>query len=263
MRTSGALAIKPQHRDSNCLKMKCEFSFAHYIETLLRFKKNNYKIGKVCDFNELAKNDSFIILRHDVDFSLEHALKIAKIEARIGLQSTYFILLHSPYYNALSKSNMMIIKEISSLGHEIGLHYDTDLLHWSVKKTNSVIQNEISIIEMITNKKVMSIAQHNTSIAQNRLNLKSYDLIDANSNTIQSSVTYISDSVQNWRSGCMCNHVMHTKKLQILTHPIWWDDYQKPRDLILNEIIQNSNNMIKSEILNTKMIYKQYLKKYE
>lgn len=34
--------------------------------------------------------DSCVVLRHDVDFCLDDALKIAKIENKIGVKSTFF-----------------------------------------------------------------------------------------------------------------------------------------------------------------------------
>ena len=50
-------------------------------------------------------NNSFF-LRHDVDISLKKALEMAEVEATRKLHSTYYILLSSPYYNALSPENL-------------------------------------------------------------------------------------------------------------------------------------------------------------
>ena len=63
------------------MKFNCDFSYRHYLE-VLNYAKKTYKIGPIRDYNSLKKNKKFILLRHDVDFSLIHALELAKIEAK-------------------------------------------------------------------------------------------------------------------------------------------------------------------------------------
>lgn len=59
-----------------------------------------------------------IILRHDVDLLPKNALVFAKIQHEQGLKGTY-------YFRAVPESwDEAIIKEIASLGHEIGYHYE-------------------------------------------------------------------------------------------------------------------------------------------
>ena len=65
-----------------------------------------------------------IILRHDVDLDIYPAYKMALLENEIGVKSTFFILLNAQSYNPLSINNKNILREISSLGFEIGLHFD-------------------------------------------------------------------------------------------------------------------------------------------
>ena len=96
--------------------------------------KKEFTIGTIGEYEKLRKSKKFLILRHDVDFSLDYALKLAKKEAKNEIKSTYFILLHGEYYNPFDKKNTKIIKEISNLGHEIGLHYDTDFFQNHLKK---------------------------------------------------------------------------------------------------------------------------------
>lgn len=58
-------------------------------------------------------------IRHDVDLKPENSLRIAKIEAELGVRTTYYFRMVPESYNE------DIILEISSLGHEIGYHYET------------------------------------------------------------------------------------------------------------------------------------------
>lgn len=76
------------------------------------------------DYLNYSNFNKAVILRHDVDFSLEKALEMAEIEKKEEVQSTYFILLSTNFYNIFSKESCDIIKKIQSLGHNIGLHFD-------------------------------------------------------------------------------------------------------------------------------------------
>jgi len=205
------------------MKWKCNFSYKHYFE-VLDYAKKNYSIGKINQYSKIRKKDRFILLKHDVDLSLDHALKMAQLEKKHEIESTYFVLLHSQFYNALSQSSLEIIKKISRLGHEIGLHYDTAFLPRSTVKAALQLKQEAQILENITGKKIVSTAQHNVSIADRRnFLLLTKGFIDVRSDKLIQLGTYISDSAKNWRTGCMCKHVGKVEKLLILTHPIWWN----------------------------------------
>ena len=65
------------------------------------------------------KPDDFVIIRHDVDRMPYRALDMAKLESKKGIKSTYYF--RSKKHTFKPK----IIKEISSLGHEIGYHYES------------------------------------------------------------------------------------------------------------------------------------------
>ena len=137
----------------------CDFSLKHYFDVLVSLK-NEYAIGTLKEFERLKKSKKFIILRHDVDFSLEYALELAKKESEHKIRSTYFVLFNGEYYNPFDNKNSKIIKEISDLGHEIGLHYDTSFLPKSSRKEIEIIKKEINMLEIITHKKIISVAQH-------------------------------------------------------------------------------------------------------
>lgn len=238
---------------------KCNFSYKHYFE-VLDYAKKEYVIGTIREFKKLRKKKKFIILRHDIDYSLEHALKMAEEENNHGLKSTYFIMLHNPLYNALTENSISAIKKISHLGHEIGLHYDTIFLPRTRNEALRDIKKEVTILEDICGKRVTSVAQHNPTINPKLKDDIITHFLDARSTEITDTCRYISDSIQNWRSGCMCNHIDKENKIQILTHPIWWSNKHKLRDHILDELIKKENNRIGAIIESYRQIYVEYLK---
>ena len=80
---------------------------------------------KIVDYRSIPWGQRFILWRHDCDLSLNRSLALARIEAEMGLRSTFFINPHSEFYNLHESSQIAMIKEINQLGHDIGLHFDT------------------------------------------------------------------------------------------------------------------------------------------
>jgi hypothetical protein len=78
--------------------MKCAFDLAHYGELLAAAKSGGYRFAGFD--HEPAPGD--LLLRHDVDLSLDAALTLAGLEAEAGVQATYFLMTQSIFYNLAS-----------------------------------------------------------------------------------------------------------------------------------------------------------------
>jgi len=94
-----------------------DFTIKSYTRLLGVLRVRGYFFQTVESFIKAPK-DKTIILRHDVDRIPDNALKLAKLEHELGIGSTY-------YFRAVQESwNENIIREIASIGHEIGYHYE-------------------------------------------------------------------------------------------------------------------------------------------
>lgn len=81
-------------------------------------------------FQESLKNSKHksIIFRHDIDRLPENSITTARLEHSLGICGTY-------YFRTVPQSfNPEIIKEIASLGHEIGYHYEDLSFSWAKLK---------------------------------------------------------------------------------------------------------------------------------
>ncbi len=94
-----------------------DFTLKTYYRFLSTFKANGYNFQSYKDFISLPKQKT-IILRHDVDKLPQNSLITSKIEHNLGISGTYYFRTHKCSWNK------EIIKEIASLGHEIGYHYE-------------------------------------------------------------------------------------------------------------------------------------------
>lgn len=81
-----------------------------------------------------------IILRHDVDASLKHALDIARIEHKFSLKATYYFRINKRVYLPA------LIDEIASYNHKIGYHYETmDKCNGDVEAALALFRSELSV----------------------------------------------------------------------------------------------------------------------
>lgn len=184
--------------------MHCEFSPKHYLETISAYKDAGYHIGPVGDYFHNDVYYKHILLRHDVDLSLDYALEMALLEKDNGIQSTYFILLTSDLYSAVSPSGRDRIKAIKEAGHEIALHIDSRYYMGTC---------EFTVLSEIAQTTVSTWARHLVNVTP-ELNMPR--------DAAKIPYKYLSDSGMNWRERCWCNHInKEYDKMQILIHPEW------------------------------------------
>ncbi len=210
-------------------KIKCDFSFRHYREILNLFKEHNYKF---LFFSETDNsNKKKVYLRHDIDFSLEKALVLARIEYKENTKSSYFIRLRAPFYNIFDNNCQKIIKEILNLGHEIGIHYEGNIYGYKTliaDLTEKDIYADFSIMKKVFNiKKIVSFHQPCILVLNQRLKrfINTYDA------GYFKDTKYLSDSRGFWREGCVCGwlHSKESQNFQILIHPIWWTEKSRKK----------------------------------
>ena len=137
------------------------FTLNSYENLLSLIKENHYEI---CSYEDYQLNPRCVILRHDVDLSLEAALRFAELEYKNGVQSTYFILLSTSFYNLFERKANDAIKKIKNLGHDIGLHFDEARYH--IENEAGLIhyvEKEVSIMSQGLDMEIKSVSMHRPS----------------------------------------------------------------------------------------------------
>lgn len=222
-----------------------DFTYLSYIDMLNRLKKNDYKFSSYKDNFDTNK---YVILRHDIDFTLDKALEMAKIEYENEVCATYFILLCTDFYNVFSKRSKNILLELKALGHNIGLHFDET--KYGIVNDEKIFKdkifNEISILENALNTKINIVSMHRPSkwILDKNIILGGR-VINTYSNRFFKEFKYVSDSRMNWRENII-SIIESNKynKLHILTHPIWYQDNQiEMKAILINFIKQQQENI--------------------
>ncbi|MBN1555052.1 MAG: hypothetical protein JXA11_09915 [Phycisphaerae bacterium] len=172
-----------------------------------------------------AAPERFVILRHDVDFSPQCALRLAKVEAELGLRATYFFLLTSDLYNLLSPPMREIPRRIVELGHEVGLHYDVPVLT-DAPDPREALGKQCTLLAELTGRPIRSMSMHNPGWNGADPFRDDTEMINAYDPAFTRDIAYYSDSCGAWRDE---THAVLTAgeippRLQLLIHPIYWGD---------------------------------------
>ena len=208
------------------------FSYVEYTN-IINLIKSHLSIKDFSDIGEYTK--SFCVIRHDIEYSIDRALKMAELEYDLGISSTYTVQLRNNTYNALSEKNINAVKEIKKLGHYIGLHQNPPRM--SKSELVDYILRDIETLEYCYNFEIDRFAFHRPNVNPQLLSwyVKIEDLINCNGELFfeyvegplpeDLNVTYLSDSNHQWKYGYPIQFDFEkVRKLQLLIHPFSWTE---------------------------------------
>ena len=179
--------------------MRCGFSLQHYRELLESASDAGYRWST---FDQEPQAGD-ILLRHDVDLSLDAALEMAELEAELGARSTYLLMTQSVFYNLGSSQGRRALNRLRELEHGVGLH-----AVWP----NLELDDRFDPV----------VAWHNPDPDYMS------EPVDGAVNVMQPPFFdpehYRSDSNQSWRHGCPHDDLRagRFEWLQLLVHPEIW-----------------------------------------
>jgi hypothetical protein len=192
---------------------------------LLRLAKEKYAFRTYGAFD---KSERFVLWRHDVDFSMHAARRLARIEAEEGVRATYFINIHSEFYNAFENEVSECVRDIVGAGHELGVHFDATYYGVSSEAgLDDLIAREGRIIAEIFGSPPAAVAFHNPTVLGLGWQAWSYGgLVNTYARYFQTEVGYCSDSNGYWRHRRLEDvlNAASDPRLQVLTHDAWWQD---------------------------------------
>lgn len=204
-----------------------DFTCRSYVR-LLELAQRYYTFRLFSDFD---RSERFILWRHDVDMSPQRALRLARIEQEAGVRSTHFLMLHSEFYNLLESRSADIVHEIIDLGHEIGLHYDCA---WDGgrRSVDEGVRQEAEILKRLFGVDIQVFSFHNPThtIINSHGGLRYGGCINTYADYFRRNVGYCSDSNGYWRHRRLEDVLLEAKedRLQVLTHPVWWQEEPMP-----------------------------------
>lgn len=226
------------------------FSYDDYKE-IIRIIKST---GLQADYKEALTRDRFIIMRHDVEYSVERAWKLAKVERSMDFTSTFFFQWTNNSYNILSRRNQEMVRDMHERGQNIGLHFALNGLT-DMEEIRKKIVKEMEMLSEMFGFTIDTFSIHRPSRDVLRENIKLPGIINAYQDeffTFADNVTedtpvkvkYLSDANHIWRYGYPDEkNIKGYDKVQILTHPFGWtkkgfDNFDNYKSLLSEKIAE-------------------------
>lgn len=223
-----------------------DFTLRKYEELLGCIAELNIPVFSVSDWMTAPKEVG-VIMRHDVDRLPGNALKMAQLEARMNVSSTYYFRIGSHTFKP------SIIREIHSLGHEIGYHYeDLSSADGDSDRATALFEKHLKEFRAIVPIRTVAmhgqpLSRHNNRDIWKHSSLDSFDLLGEAFLSIDYSETfYFTDTGRSWshqsanlRDNVRSNRSFRlnntndlidffrqnpTEKVALVVHPERWND---------------------------------------
>ena len=234
------------------------FNYAEYRNIITLVKQNL----PIMDFSEVNDEvNAFCVLRHDIEFSIDRALQMARIEHEdLNVHSTYTVQLRNNTYNALSQKNIEAIQEIESMGHYIGLHQNPPQM--SDDELVDYITKDIETLEHYYGFSVDRFAFHrcgsNPGILERYVEVpgkincyaKEFFHYFSGDKPEEIRVHYLADSNHDWKYGHPFNvdYWDLPQKMQLLTHPYSWTEVGYENISNFTKLIKERNEELLSDM---------------
>lgn len=206
-----------------------DYSLRSYRDALDAYKASGYEVTSFRTYLDQPAQ-RHLVLRHDIDNSIEQAVRVARIDAEAGCSSTFFLRVHAQGYNLLSLPSLRIVQEMEELGHEVQLHLEGGLRDWLGGTNLEWAERQRAAFEAAVGRPLGGFSSHEPA----RMGGMEFadELLEHWSGTVEyhayetrfqmPTMKYLSDSSGRWREGHFGMWVGKEPLMQVLTHPIWW-----------------------------------------
>ena len=239
-----------ERTDSGAARVRPRFSrtlsrarWSEYERFLRSAQEQGYRIVSLEDWvsaGSPTEGEPTLILRHDVDQHPRSALRMAAIESRLGLRSSWYFRWRT--------AHPAVVRKVKSAGFQVGLHYETMTrialergLHQEptedlIEHCRAVLRSELAAFERLYGPCRSAVPHGDSRIPQvhNALLLKDQDCsvygIEYDGNEIMRGhelASWLTDRIAaegGWMEGIDPAEMFATKATPILTvtHPNNW-----------------------------------------
>lgn len=178
-----------------------------------------------------------ILLRHDVDLSVDRALAMAECEHRLGVQSTYCVLACAPAYDLTQPRTVRMLQRITKLGHDIALHFDPHA-YWKHDDNPdsdlvaAKVDEELTLLGRLLDREISTASFH---MPPPWVLDRCYEpFVNTYAPAFFSDIEYFSDSSQKWTTNPPFPNGL-AETFQLLVHPGLWAAEHRPMAEIVSE----------------------------
>jgi hypothetical protein len=176
---------------------------------------------------------------HHVQMSVHRARRLAEIERRKGLTSTFFLMVGSPFYDLREPSVLERAQSIVSLGHRIGLLFDVERHRQTDARRElleAIIADKASLTRLLeTDVDVLSCGVQPVLISDTKDDAMIAGMINASAAVFRKRYMNLSDDGGRWGGGSISDVLGgHLRQpLHVVVHPEWWTpDAMSPQERV-------------------------------
>ena len=256
-----------------------DFTLTTYKSLILAFQQAGYQFQTFEDAMTIPAEGKLVVMRHDVDELAWNALRMAQLENRLGIRSTY-------YFRIVKQSNVPeVIKQIVALGHEVGYHYeDLSLNDGNQEKAMASFKKNLAYFRTFYPVRTVSMHGSSTSKHDNRLfwechKMADYGLVGEPYLSVDfNKVFYLTDTGYAWDGSKFATrdivdshfglkfHATHQivesigkgefpERTLILAHTLWTDSLIQWNWLHIREFLRNNLKLL---AMNNKAVARLY-----
>jgi hypothetical protein len=170
-----------------------------------------------------------LLVRHDVDLSLQRAVAVGAVEAEAGVAATFLVMVDSPLYDLDAPADRAALATLREQGHDVGLHMDLGPRGEREGLALEDVRPEIEAcrdrLQAVLGEAVRSISFHRPAdplVAALGPVAEVCGMVNAYAAPLMRC--YLADSAGAWRHGDP-RPVLHDPPcdtIQLLVHPFWW-----------------------------------------
>ncbi len=178
-----------------------DFTRETYRELLSTLLNSGFEFYVLEDLCGGKMKEPYIVLRHDVDRNPKNALRMAVIENSMGVKATYY------FRTVKGVFDPEIIKKISSLGHEVGYHYeDLSTLNGDIEEALKSFKQNVEMLRQLVPINTVSMHGKPLSKYDNRkliplLNFSELGIICEPYTIVEKlNLVYLTDTGRSWNN---------------------------------------------------------------
>lgn len=183
-----------------------------------------YRFASFLD--EGSADEKLLYLRHDVDFSLEMAVELGRINAELDVSATFFVLLRGHAYNPASRRSQERLAELTKLGQQLAFHWAAPPeLPSDEEALADHVRAEFGLARALVAKLQPLFAVHtpDATLLRRTLELDAPPLVNVTGARFMRGLSYYADSnlrytVATWRRLVRRGE----PRLHVLLHPVNW-----------------------------------------
>jgi hypothetical protein len=198
-----------------------KFSLDGYVDLLEALMARGYETVPFAHADPAARH---LVVRHDVDMSLELAVALAEVESKMGVISSFFVLVRTEMYNPASLRGRAALQRLRALGREVGLHFDAAGLAETPEVFDAEAAKDCAFLESLLGDAIGMVSFHRPARSVQGYAPPIAGRLHAYMPRFFHEMGYCSDSAGSFRFGHPLDHaaIAAGRALQLVTHPIWW-----------------------------------------